>query len=136
VLEALADGTVDAIVTDHAPHHADEKALEYDQAPFGIIGLETAVPLASEFLLRTGRVSLQRLIELMSVNPARILGLDAGDLSEGAIANVTVLDLERTAKVDVSRSASLSRNTPFDGWELTGWPALTVVAGEIVWMAE
>jgi len=135
VLEALADGTVDAIVTDHAPHHADEKALEFDLAPFGIVGLETSVPLACDRLLHTGKVSLQRLIELMSVNPARILRLDAGDLSQGAVGNVTVLDLERTAKVDKSTFASKSRNTPFDGWELKGWPAYTIVAGEIVWRA-
>ncbi len=136
VIGAIEDGTVDAIVTDHAPHHADEKALEFDHAPFGITGLETSVPLSCELLLRSGRISLRRLVELMSVNPARILRLDAGDLSPGAIANITVLDLERTATVDASRSLSLSRNTPFDGWELTGWPQLTVVAGEIVWMAE
>ncbi|MGD8816060.1 MAG: dihydroorotase [Acidobacteriota bacterium] len=135
VLEALADGTVDAIVTDHAPHHADEKALEFDLAPFGIVGLETSVPLACDRLLHTGKVSLQRLIELMSLNPARILRLDAGDLSEGAVGNVTVLDLERTATVDRSKFASKSRNTPFDGWELKGWPAYTIVAGEIVWRA-
>ncbi len=135
VIEALADGTVDAIATDHAPHHADEKALEFDYAPFGIVGLETAVPLACDTLLRGGHVSLQRFIELMSVNPARILRLDAGDLSDGAIANVTVLDLEHTASVDASTFLSASRNTPFHGWELTGWPALTVVAGEIVWRA-
>jgi dihydroorotase len=135
VLEALADGTVDAIVTDHAPHHADEKALEFDLAPFGIVGLETSVPLACDRLLHTGKVSLQRLIELMSLNPARILRLDAGDLSDGAVGNVTVLDLERTAKVDKSTFASKSRNTPFDGWELEGWPAYTIVAGEIVWRA-
>ncbi len=135
VIEALGDGTVDAIVTDHAPHHADEKALEFDLAPFGIIGLETAVPLACDRLLHRGHVTLQRLVELLSVNPARILRLDAGDLSEGAMGNVTVLDLERTATVDVAAFASKSRNTPFDGWELKGWPVFTIVAGEVVWKA-
>jgi dihydroorotase len=135
-LEALADGTADAIATDHAPHHADEKALEFDLAPFGIVGLETAVALACDRLLHRGKVSLQRLIELLSVNPARILRLDAGDLSDGAVGNVTVLDLERSAKVDASRFASKSRNTPFHGWELKGGPAMTIVAGEIVWRAE
>lgn len=136
VVEALADGTVDAIVTDHAPHHADEKALEFDLAPFGIVGLETAVPLACDRLLHAGHITLQRLIELLAVNPARILQLDAGDLSGGAVGNVTVLDLERTATVDAAGFASKSRNTPFDGWELTGWAVCTIVAGEIVWRAE
>lgn len=136
VIEALADGTVDAIATDHAPHHADEKALEFDLAPFGIVGLETAVPLACDRLLRAGHISLQRLIELLTVNPAKILRLDAGDLSDGAVGNVTVLDLARNATVDAGGFASKSRNTPFDGWELEGWPVYTIVAGEIVWRAE
>lgn len=136
VIEALADGTADAIATDHAPHHADEKALEFDLAPFGIVGLETAVALACDRLLHAGHVTIERLIELMAVNPAQILRLDAGDLSEGAVGNVTVLDLERTAKVDRTAFAGKSRNTPFHGWELKGWPVLTIVAGEIVWRAE
>jgi dihydroorotase len=136
VIEALADGTVDAIATDHAPHHADEKALEFDLAPFGIVGLETAVPLACDRLLNAGHISLERMIELLSVNPARILRLDAGDLSAGAVGNVTVFDPQRTATVAADAFASKSRNTPFDGWELQGWPVFTVVAGEIVWRAE
>jgi len=136
VIAALADGTADAIVTDHAPHHADEKALEYDLAPFGIVGLETSVPLACDRLLHAGHVSLPQLIELMAVNPAHILRLDAGDLSDGAVGNVTILDLERTATVDVSAFKSKSRNSPFDGWELKGWPVYTIVAGEIVWKAD
>ena len=135
VLEALIDGTVDAIATDHAPHHSDEKALEFDLAPFGIVGLETAVPLACDRLLHSGHITLARLVELLSVNPARILRLDAGDLNEGAVGNVTVLDLERTASVDAAGFSSKSRNTPFDGWELKGWPVLTIVAGAVVWRA-
>jgi len=135
-LEAIADGTVDAIATDHAPHHADEKALEFDIAPFGIVGLETAVPLACDRLLHAGHIDLNRLVELMSTNPARILRLDAGDLSTGAIANVTVIDLERSGTVDASKLRSKSANTPFGGWELKGWPVLTVVAGEVVWSAQ
>jgi dihydroorotase len=136
VIEALADGTVDAIATDHAPHHADEKKLEFDLAPFGIVGLETAVPLACDRLLHAGHISLQRLIELLAVNPAKILRLDAGDLSDGAVGNVTVLDLARNATVDAAGFASKARNTPFDGWELEGWPLYTIVAGEVVWRAE
>jgi len=136
VIEALADGTVDAIATDHAPHHTDEKKLEFDLAPFGIVGLETAVPLACDRLLHAGHISLQRLIELLAVNPAKILRLDAGDLSDGAVGNVTVLDLARNATVDAAGFASKARNTPFDGWELEGWALYTIVAGEVVWRAE
>lgn len=136
VIEAIVDGTVDAIATDHAPHHVDEKALEFDLAPFGIVGLETAIPLACDRLLGPGHITLQRLIELMSVNPALILGLDAGDLSEGAVGNVTLLDPERVATFQIATTAGKSRNTPFDGWELTGWPVATIVAGQIVWRAE
>jgi dihydroorotase len=136
ILEGLADGTIDAIASDHAPHHADEKALEFDLAPFGIVGLETAVPLAIDRMLHGGQVSLSRLVDLLAVNPARILGLDRDGLAEGAAAHVTVLDLERVAKVDVAGFASKGRNTPFDGWELKGWPVLTIVAGKVVWKAQ
>jgi dihydroorotase len=135
IREGLADGTIDAIASDHAPHHADEKALEFDLAPFGIVGLETAVPLAIDRLLHGGHVPLSRLVELLAVNPARILGLDRDGLVVGAAAHVTVLDLERVAKVDVAGFASKGRNTPFDGWELKGWPVLTIVAGKVVWKA-
>ena len=135
IIEALVDGTIDAIVTDHAPHHADEKALEFDLAPFGIVGLETAVPLACDRLLHRGHVTLQRLVELFSTNPARILRLGDRTLSEGAVANITVLDLDRMATVDVSAFSSKSYNTPFDGWELKGWPVFTIVAGKVVWKA-
>ncbi len=136
VIEALADGTVDAIATDHAPHHPDEKALEFDLAPFGIVGLETAVPLACDRLLHAGHIDVRRLVELMSCNPAAILRLDAGDLSEGAIGNVTVIDLERTRTVDTTGFAGKNHNMPFDGWELKGWPVITVVAGNVVWKGE
>ncbi len=133
LLEAISDGTVDAIATDHAPHHADEKLLEYDHAPFGIVGLETAVPLACTHLLGPGVVDASRLVELMALNPSRILGIDGGTLSIGAPAHVTVIDLARVATVDSSEFASLSRNTPFDGIELTGWPTATIVDGRLVW---
>lgn len=133
LLQALADGTVDAIATDHAPHHADEKALEFDNAPFGIVGLETAVPLCCQRLVHEGRIGVTRLVELLSCNPARILGVDGGHLGEGARANVTVVDLEIEAEVDPRRFRSKSRNTPFGGWRLKGWPVLTVVDGRAVW---
>src|SRR5437588_5266380 len=116
ILEGLRDGTIDAIASDHAPHHADEKALEYDQAPFGIVGLETAIGLALERLVHPGTISLERLIELCATNPARILHLaDCGTLRAGARADLTILDPELTWTFDASQSKSKSRNTPFDG---------------------
>ncbi|HLL77247.1 MAG TPA: dihydroorotase [Pyrinomonadaceae bacterium] len=134
VLEGLRDGTVDAIATDHAPHHADEKALEYDNAPFGITGLETAVGLALDRLVHTGVISLERLVELCSTNPARIFRLEGrGTLRPGAWADVTVLDPGSTWTFDAARSRSKSRNTPFDGWTLRGAPVATFVAGRLVY---
>ncbi len=112
ILEGLRDGTIDAIATDHAPHHADEKALEYDQAPFGIVGLETAVGLAFEHLVNEGVISLERLVELCSTNPARIFSLEKrGTLLTGSRADLTILDPEFAWTFDASRSKSKSRNT-------------------------
>ncbi|MCA1815372.1 MAG: dihydroorotase [Acidobacteria bacterium] len=137
ILEGLRDGTVDAIATDHAPHHADEKALEYDHAPNGITGLETAVGLALDKLVREGVVSLERLVELCSVNPAKIFKLaDRGTLRPGAWGDVTILDPDLEWTFDASRSQSKSRNTPFDGWTLRGAAVATVVAGRIVYRRE
>jgi dihydroorotase len=134
VLEAIADGTVDAIATDHAPHHSDEKALEFDHAPFGITGLETAVGLALDRLVHGGRVGLERLVELFSVNPARIFRLEGrGTLKVGAWGDVTVLDPDLRWTFDASRSKSKSRNTPFDGYTLHGAAVATVVAGRVVY---
>ena len=133
VLAALTDGTIDVIATDHAPHHADEKNVEYDIALPGIIGFETAVPLACEHLVHTGLIDVSRLVELFSVNPCRILGIAGGTLEAGAPAHVTVLDMERKATVDISASRGKSRNSPFDGLELRGWPAMTIVGGKVVW---
>jgi dihydroorotase len=133
ILEALRDGTIDAIATDHAPHHADEKALEYDRAPFGITGLETGVGLALDRLVHEGVIGLERLVELCAVNPARIFNLaDRGTLSKGAWGDVTILDPELTWTFDVARSKSKSRNTPFDGWQLRGAAVATIVAGRVV----
>jgi dihydroorotase len=134
IIEALGDGTIDAIATDHAPHHADEKALEYDQAPFGITGLETGVGLALDRLVHQGRISLERLVELCSVNPARIINLtDRGTLRKNAWGDVTILDPELSWTFDVKQSKSKSRNTPFDGWTMHGSPVATIVAGRIVY---
>lgn len=134
ILEGLRDGTIDAIATDHAPHHADEKALEYDHAPFGITGLETGVALALDRLVHEGIIGLERLVELCSVNPARIFSLaDRGSLRRGAIADVTILDPDLSWTFDAKKSSSRSRNTPFDGWRLRGAAVATIVAGRIVY---
>ncbi|PYS20822.1 MAG: dihydroorotase [Acidobacteria bacterium] len=133
ILEGLRDGTIDAIASDHAPHHADEKALEFDQAPNGIVGLETSIGLAMERLVNTGVISLERLVELCATNPARILKLqDRGTLSAGARADVTILDPEMTWTFDVSRSKSKSRNSPFNGYSFRGGVVATIVRGRIV----
>ena len=133
IFEGLRDGTIDAIASDHAPHHADEKALEFDEAPFGIIGLETSVGLAFERLVRPGIVSLERLVELYSTNAARLLSLqDRGTLKSGARADVTILDPECAWTFDVSQSKSKSRNTPFNGYRFHGAAIATIVAGRVV----
>jgi len=129
LLEGLGDGTIDAIASDHAPHHDDEKLQEFDDAPFGIVGLETAVPLAMDRLVRPGIIGLSRMVELMSLNPARILGLKKGTLAVGADADITVVDPELEMTVDPARFQSRSRNTPFGGWRLKGWLVLTIVGG-------
>jgi len=132
LIAALADGTVDAIATDHAPHHPDEKAVEFSRAPFGVLGLETAVSLCLDRLVHAGAIDLARMVELFSSGPAGVLGLEKGRLSKGADADVTVIDPERRVTVDAQSFASKSRNTPFGGWELRGGPLLTIVGGEIV----
>jgi dihydroorotase len=132
LLEGLGDGTIDAIASDHAPHHDDEKLQEFDDAPFGIVGLETAVPLAMDRLVRPGIIGLSRMVELMSLNPARILGLKKGTLAPGADADITVIDPDLEMTVDPARFQSRSRNTPFAGWHLKGWPILTIVGGRAV----
>ena len=134
LLEGLRDGTINAIATDHAPHHGDEKALEFDQAPFGITGLETAVGLAFE-LVHQGVIGLERLVELCSTNPARIFSLeDRGTLRNNAWADITILDPEFEWTFDVSRSRSKSRNTPFDGRSFKGAAVATIVAGRVVYL--
>ena len=132
MLAGLADGTVDVIATDHAPHHADEKMVEFDRAPFGITGLETAVPLVFDRLVHAGRISVARAIELLSTNPARVLNLPGGSLADGSPADIVVIDPDSRTTVDAARQKSKSRNTPFHGWELRGAVALTVVGGRIV----
>jgi dihydroorotase len=133
MLAGIADGSVDVIATDHAPHHYDEKNVEYDRAPFGIVGLETAVPLALDRLVHTGLITLARLVELMSVNPARILRVAGGSLAAGAAADITILAPDLEVTIDRARLRSRSKNTPFHGWTLRGGVAGTVVAGRVVY---
>ena len=134
MLQGLADGSIDAIATDHAPHHYDEKNVEFDRAPFGIVGLETAVPLCLDRLLHRGVVGIARLVELLSVNPARILGVTGGTLSPGAPADVTILDPDLDVRISAETLRSRSRNTPFDGWELRGGVAATIVGGRALFV--
>jgi dihydroorotase len=133
MLSGLADGSIDAIATDHAPHHYDEKNVEYDRAPFGIIGLETAVSIALDRLVHTGVISLTRLVELMAVNPARILRVPGGTLAPGAPADITILAPDLAVTIDRARMRSRSKNTPFHGWTFRGGVAATLVAGRVVY---
>lgn len=134
MLAGLADGSIDAIATDHAPHHADDKAVEFDKAPFGIIGLETAIPLILDRLLHSGHLALGRIVELLTTNPARILGLPGGSLAPGAPADVTVLAPDAATQVRAATFRSLARNTPFDGWQLRGAVAAVLVGGRAVYV--
>ena len=134
MLAGIADGSVDAIATDHAPHHYDEKNVEFDRAPFGIVGLETAVSLSLDRLVHAGLIRLPRLVELMSTNPARILHVTGGSLSEGAPADITILAPELRVRVQASKLRSRSKNTPFDGWELRGGVAATIVGGRTLFV--
>jgi dihydroorotase len=136
MLQGLADGSVDVIATDHAPHHYDEKRVEFDQAPFGITGLETAVSLCFDRLVHAGVISLARLVELLSVNPARILRLRGGALSAGAPADLTILAPDLPVTISVARMRSKSKNTPFDGWTMRGGVAATIVGGRTVYLNE
>ena len=129
MLDGIADGTVDVIATDHAPHHYDEKNVEFDLAPFGIVGLETAVPLVFDRLVHTGRIGLSRMVELLSVNPAKILRVPGGTLKAGGVADIVVLAPDLSVQINTARLHSLSKNTPFDGWKLKGGVVATIVGG-------
>lgn len=132
VLAAIADGTIDAVASDHAPHHADKKQVEYTLAAFGIIGLETSVSLGLDRLVNSGLISVARFVELYSLNPAHILGLRRG-IYKGAEASLTVFHPSRKIRVKASTFKSKSRNTPFDGWSLRGCPVTTIYKGGIIW---
>ena len=134
LLEGIGDGTLSILCSDHAPHADFEKEVEFDAAPFGIIGLETELGLFIDLLVhKHGKIDITRLIEMYTVEPARLLKIDAGTLSVGVRANVTMIDpaLEWTVKVNQFQSAS--RNSPFDGWKLKGRAVCTIVGGKTIW---
>jgi len=133
VIEGLEDGTIDMIVTDHAPHSEEEKAKGMQLAPFGIVGFETAFPLLYTKFVETGRWSLAFLLDKMSLQPAQVFGLPWGRLEAGCEADLTLIDLNSEREVDPTTFHSKSRNTPFAGWKLKGWPEWTMVAGRMVW---
>lgn len=132
-IEALQDGTLDIIVTDHAPHTEEEKAKGMEMAPFGIVGFETAFPLLYTKFVAMGQWDLSFLVRRMTSDPARVFGLNTGKLAEGAPADLTMIDLESEREVDPQTFASKGRNTPFTGWKLKGWPVKTWVDGKVVW---
>ncbi|MBD8496790.1 dihydroorotase [Paenibacillus arenosi] len=132
-IEAIEDGTIDILVTDHAPHSEEEKARGMELAPFGIVGLETAFPLMYTKFVSTGKWSLELLVKRMTADPARVFRLNTGRLEEGAPADIAVIDLETEREVNPETFASKGRNTPFTGWKLKGWPVMTIVDGRIVW---
>jgi dihydroorotase len=137
ILVALADGTVDAIATDHAPHAAHEKQVEFERASFGITGLETALALAITQLHREQKIPLTRIVELFTAGPARVFDLRArGSLARGNHADVTIFDPKKRWTFEASKSLSMSRNTPFDGWQLTGKILATIVGGKVLYRAD
>lgn len=137
VLAAMADGTIDAIATDHAPHALHEKQMEFERAPFGVTGLETALGLALTRLYHAHKVPLSRVVELFTDGPARAVGISGrGSLSRGSYADVTIFDPKQRWRFEAAHSRSKSHNTPFDGWQLTGKVMATIVAGRIVYRAD
>lgn len=135
ILEGLQDGTLDCIVTDHAPHHSDDKNVEYSQAAFGISGIETSFAFAVTYLYKTGLLTLPALADRMSGSPARILGLDGGEIKEGGVADLMIADLDKQWTVDPEKFVSKGKNTPFGGYELQGVVLYTIVDGEIKYQA-
>jgi dihydroorotase len=133
VRAGLADGAIDCIATDHAPHAVSEKEGEFDRAAFGIVGLETAVGLLMDRLVKPGTLPLATLVARLSRDPARLLNLPGGSLAAGAPADLTILDPAAEWTIDPARFASKSRNTPFGGWTITGRPSMTIVGGRIAW---
>lgn len=132
IKEGLKDGTIDAIVTDHAPHHKDEKDCEFGYALNGIVGLETSLGLAIKYLVKEGVLTMSELVEKMSYNPSQILGIAKGTLGEGKIADITIFDADEKWIVDINKLHSKSKNSPYDGFELFGKPQYVIVGGKII----
>jgi dihydroorotase len=134
LLEGIADGTLSILASDHAPHADFEKEVEFDSAPFGIVGLETELGLFLDLLVhKHGKIGISRLIEMYTVEPARLLKLEAGTLTQGAMADLTLIDPEMEWTVRAADFQSASRNTPFEGWQLKGRAVRTIVGGKTVW---
>jgi dihydroorotase len=131
IIAGLKDGTLSVLATDHAPHAPEKKERELDQAPNGIIGLETFLPLCVTHLIEPGHLSWPQMLAKMTVNPAKVLGIDRGTLQTGRPADVTVIDPKANWTIDKTVSKSKSRNTPFDGWKVTGRAVATIVGGEV-----
>jgi dihydroorotase len=137
ILEGIVDGTLSILCSDHAPHAGFEKEVEFDAAPFGIIGLETELGLFIDLLIhKHRRIDIVRLIEMYTIEPAKLLKLDAGTLSVGAQADVTLIDPDLEWTVKIASSQSTSRNSPFDGWKLKGRAVRTIVGGNTVWQLD
>lgn len=136
LIEGILDGTIDFIATDHAPHTGEEKAEGMQLAPFGIVGLETAFPLLYTHFVEKGRFSLKQLIDFLTVKPAEAFNLASGKLEIGAAADIVLLDLNHSEKINPEQFLSKGKNTPFAGWECKGWPVLTLVNGKIAWCKE
>ena len=132
IKEGLADGTIDCIVTDHAPHHPDEKQCEFGYAKNGIVGLETSLGLGIKCLVKEGVLTMSQLIEKMAVNPAHILGIAKGSLAVGQAADITIFDPEKPWTVDITKLHSKGKNSPYDGFELFGKPEYVIVNGEVI----
>lgn len=133
LIEGLQDGTLDIIATDHAPHAYEEKTVEFGYAPFGIAGLETAFPVMYTCLVKDGKLNLLQLVEKMSSKPANILNLPVGQIAEGATADLVIVDLDREMEVTLKDMVGKSKNNPFVGWRLNGWPVLTMVNGKVAY---
>jgi dihydroorotase len=136
VVDGIVSGAIDAIATDHAPHPGSEKMQEFEKCPFGILGLETALGLALEYLVHSGRITLARLVGLFTIGPERVLHLGRGTLAPGAPGDVTVFSTDLEWTYDVNQSFSKSRNSPFDGRTFRGGPVATIVNGKVVWQRE
>lgn len=134
-IAGIVDGVIDAIATDHAPHTGNVKMQEFERCPFGITGLETALGLALEKLVHSGKISVMRMVELFTTGPAEVIGLDRGALAVGTPGDITVFSLDREWSFDVNQSQSKSKNSPFDGHVFRGGPVATIVAGKLVWHA-